>query len=196
MSTHDSNEVEIKFLVHHADTLVRSLESAGFHQKTPSTFEANTLYDNAAGDLRRAGEVLRLRLYGDQWRLTHKSRGTAARHKTRVEHETAVADGDEMHAILTDLGFRPSFRYEKYRAEWSDGEGELVIDRTPIGDLAEIEGAPQWIDRIAKLLGISQADYITESYAELFSRWKQRTASPALNMTFDECRTPRPQPAR
>ena len=46
------------------------------------------------------------------------------------------------HAILTALGFRPSFRYEKYRAEWTDGSGEVVIDRTPIGDLAEIAGTP------------------------------------------------------
>jgi adenylate cyclase, class 2 len=191
MSANNSNEVEIKFLVHDASALVNSLQSAGFHEQTPSTFEANTLYDDASGALRRAGEVLRLRLYGGHWRLTHKTRGTASKHKTRVEHETSVGDGEEMHAILTALGFSPSFRYEKYRAEWTDGTGEIVIDRTPIGDLAEIEGAPDWIDRIAKLLGLSEDDYITASYAELFFRWKQRTASAALNMTFDECGTPR-----
>jgi adenylate cyclase class 2 len=192
MSTHDSNEIEIKFLVHDAEALLHSLGNAGFRQKTPSTFEANTLYDSATGDLRRAGEVLRLRLYGDHWRLTHKTRGTTGKHKTRVEHETEVANGEEMHAILVALGFSPSLRYEKHRAEWTDGTGELVIDHTPIGDLAEIEGAPQWIDRTAKLLGISEADYITDSYAELFFRWKQRTGSPALNMTFEECGSPRP----
>ena len=192
MSPHDNNEVEIKFLVHDAEALVGSLQSAGFHQQTPSTFEANTLYDNHSGDLRRAGEVLRLRVYGDRWKLTHKTRGTASKHKTRVEHETAVANGEEMHAILTALGFSPSFRYEKYRAEWTDGAGEIVIDHTPIGDLAEIEGTPEWIDRTAKLIGISEGDYITDSYAELFLRWKQRTGSAALNMTFDECGTPRP----
>ncbi len=97
-----------------------------------------------------------------------------------------------MHSILSALGFSPSFRYEKYRAEWSDGEGEVVIDRTPIGDLAEIEGEPHWIDRIAQALGVSEADYITASYAELFFQWKERTGSPARNMTFDECGTPRP----
>jgi adenylate cyclase class 2 len=192
MTAHSSNEVEIKFIVHDTDALVRSLQQAGFHQKTVSTFESNALYDTTSGTLRSAGEVLRLRLYGDQWRLTHKSRGTAARHKTRVEHETAVANGVQMHAILTALGYSPSFRYEKYRAEWTDGSGEVVIDRTPIGDLAEIEGAPQWIDRIAQLLGLAENDYITASYADLFFRWKQRTGSPALNMTFEECGTPRP----
>lgn len=192
MTTHDGNEVEIKFLVHDAEALVRSLQGAGFHERTPSTFEANTLYDSAGGELRSAGEVLRLRDYGGCWKLTHKSRGTAGKHKTRVEHETSLSNGEEMHAILTALGFRPSFRYEKYRAEWSDGAGDVVIDRTPIGDLAEIEGAPQWIDQTAKILSLSHRDYITASYAELFFNWKQRTASPAQNMTFEECGTPRP----
>jgi adenylate cyclase, class 2 len=187
-----NTEVEIKFVVLAADALTRSLQTAGFHQQTPSTFETNTLYDTSSGDLRSAGEVLRLRVYGGAWRLTHKSRGTSGKHKTRVEHETALANGEEMQAILTALGFRPSFRYEKFRAEWTDGFGEVVIDRTPVGDFAEIEGAPQWIDRIAKTLGLSERDYITDSYAELFLRWKDRTGSPALNMTFDECGTPRP----
>lgn len=194
MTTHDSNEVEIKFLVHDAEALVRSLQSAGFHEQTPSTFEANTLYDSSSGELRSAGEVLRLRLYGDRWTFTHKSRGNVGivKHKCRIEHETAVADGEEMHAILTALGYRPSFRYEKYRAEWSDGTGEVVIDRTPLGVVAEIEGAPLWIDRIAKVLGVSPRDYLTASYAELFLDWKEHTGSRALNMTFDECGTPHP----
>src|ERR1700687_4372742 len=125
MTAPDSNEIEIKFVVHDAAALVRSLRRAGFREQTPSTFEANTLYDTALGDLRGAGEVLRLRVYGDKWRLTHKSRGTESKHKTRVEHETAVANGEQMHAILTALGYHPSFRYEKYRAEWTDGSGEV-----------------------------------------------------------------------
>ncbi len=192
MTTHASNEVEIKFLVGDVEALIRCLESAGFHEETPSIFEANTLYDSTSGDLRRAGEVLRLRRYGDRWLLTHKSRGETARYKSRIEHETAVGDGDQMHAILSALGYRPAFRYEKYRAEWSDGTGEVVIDRTPIGDLGEIEGEPGWIDGIARVLGIRESDYITASYAELFYRWKQRTGSSAQNMTFEECATPHP----
>ena len=178
MTAHDNNEVEIKFLVHDAEASCARSRAAGFHQQTPSTFETNTLYDNHAGDLRRAGEVLRLRIYGDRGSSPTSRAGTAGKHKTRVEHETAVANGEEMHAILTALGFRPSFRYEKYRAEWSDGAGEVVIDHTPIGDLAEIEGAPEWIDRIAKLLGISERDYITASYAELFSAGSSAPAAP------------------
>ncbi|PSH03685.1 MAG: adenylate cyclase [Acidobacteria bacterium] len=192
MSANNNSEVEIKFVVHDKDALVRSLQSAGFREQTASTFEANTLYDLPSGNLRRAGEILRLRVYGDSWKLTHKSRGTAARHKTRVEHETAVANGEEMHAILTALGYLPAFRYEKYRSEWTDGTGEVVIDRTPIGDFAEIEGTPEWIDHTAKVLHVDPKDYITSSYAELFFRWKSRTGSDAHNMTFGETGTAHP----
>jgi len=192
MTAHNGNEVEIKFVVHDLEALMRSIPSAGLRGKTPSTLESNTLYDNSSGNLRRAGEVLRIRVYGARCTLTHKSRGNAGRHKSRAEHETAVASADEMHAILTALGFRPAFRYEKYRAEWSDAQGEVVIDRTPIGDFGEIEGPPEWIDRTAESLNLNEKDYITASYAELFTRWKDHTGSTASDMTFEQCGTARP----
>ena len=59
-----------------------------------------------------------------------------------------------MDAILRALGFSPSFIYEKFRSEWSDGEGQVVLDHTPIGDIAEIEGKSRWIDRTARALGV------------------------------------------
>jgi adenylate cyclase, class 2 len=197
MSTRGAKEVEIKFLVHSASQLDQALRDAGFTEKTASTFESNTLYDNALGELRRDSVVLRLRTYGDRYTLTHKSRGDKtrgefARHKSRVELETTVGDADAAHSILSALGYIPCFRYEKYRAEWTDGTGEVVVDRTPIGEIAEIEGPPEWIDHIARIFGIKEADYITSSYADLFFQWKKRTGSAARNMTFEECGTPRP----
>ena len=151
---------------------------------TRSTHETNTLYDLPGQKLRKKGELLRIRKYGDKWVLTHKAKGKAGRHKTRVETETGVTDGGKMEAILLSLRFSPSFRYEKYRAEWSDGRGHVVLDKTPVGNFGEIEGPARWIDRTAQALGILPADYITLSYAELFSEWKRRTRSPAKEMTF------------
>ena len=90
-----------------------------------------------------------------------------------------------MDAILHALGFAPTFRYEKFRAEWSDGNGHVVVDQTPIGDFGEIEGPSRWIDRTAKLLQISPNDYITATYTELFFQWKKQTKSPANEMTFN-----------
>jgi len=179
-------EVEIKFLVPDLKALRQKLRQHGFLEETPSTHEVNTLYDLPGQKLRRKGELLRLRKYGDQWRLTHKAKVKLGRHKSRGELETAVADGKKMDAILRALGYSPSFTYEKFRAEWSDGQGHVVLDRTPIGDIAEIEGRSRWIDRTARLIGLKPADYITKSYAELFFEWKRKTSSKAMNMTFRE----------
>jgi adenylate cyclase class 2 len=179
-----AREVEIKFLVDDAKALARNLRASGFHLVTRRTHEMNVLYDLPGHPLRARGEILRLRKYGNRWMLTHKSKGTARRHKSRQEIETEVADGRSIDGILRALGFSPSFRYEKFRSEWTDGSGHVTIDETPIGTVAEIEGRPRWIDRTAKLLGIPQESYITLSYGAMFEEWKRRTGSPAKEMTF------------
>lgn len=178
-----SQEVEIKFLVADLKALERSLRGAGFGVRTRRTHEMNVLYDRG-GELRAQGAVLRIRRYGKRWTFTHKSRGTEARHKRRVESETAVEDGAALERILRALGYEPSFRYEKFRTEWSDGRGQVVVDETPIGNVAEIEGGPRWIDATARKLGIRPEGYITLSYAAMFYEWKQRTGSAAEEMTF------------
>jgi adenylate cyclase, class 2 len=177
-------EVEIKFVVEDLRALARKLLDAGFRLVTHRTHEMNVLYDLPGQPLRRRGELLRLRQYGHVWTLTHKGRGKAGRHKSRVETETTVSDGARLDAILCASGFEPTFRYEKFRTEWSDGQGHVVVDETPIGDLAEIEGGPGWIDATARRLGVGPSQYITDSYAGLFFAWKQRTGSPAAEMTF------------
>lgn len=187
MSIMTSNqEIEIKFRVEDLRKLSLRLREQGFHLGSRRTHEMNTLYDLPGHPLRKRGDLLRLRKYGPKWTLTFKSKGKAGRHKTRTERETQITDGPQMEAILGAVGFAASFRYEKYRAEWSDQKGKVVVDETPIGNFAEIEGKPRWIDGIAKSLGISAAQYITQSYAELFLDWKKRSRSPANEMTFKE----------
>jgi adenylate cyclase class 2 len=177
-------EVEIKFRIAEMRTLAAGLKHRGFREITPRTHEVNSLYDLPGQKLRKKGELLRLRKYGDAWVLTHKAKGKAGLHKVRVEMETRVENGEQMDAILHALGFSPTFRYEKYRAEWSDGTGHVVVDQTPIGNYGEIEGPSRWIDRTARALGIAPADYITQTYADLFFTWKRRTRSKASAMTF------------
>jgi len=179
-------EIEIKFLVPDLKVLEQQLVAMGFRCVTPSTREVNTLYDLPGHKLRRKGELLRLRQYGDAWRLTHKARAKASEYKSRTELETAVADGAQMELLLRALGYQPVFVYEKFRSEWSDGKGHVVLDHTPIGDIAEIEGPARWIDATAKRLGVAPSDYVTKSYAELFFDWKRRYKRKAVNMTFRE----------
>jgi adenylate cyclase, class 2 len=177
-------EVEVKFRVADLRGLARKLRAAGFSLATRRTHEMNTLYDLPGEVLRARKELLRLRQYGSEWKLTHKSSGKKGRHSSRVELETAVTDGKTMDAILRALGYAPSFRYEKFRAEWTDRKGQVVVDETPIGNFCEIEGPSRWIDVTAKKLGVTPADYITKNYATLFADWKQEIGSPAKEMTF------------
>ena len=177
-------EIEIKFRIADPPALTRALKQVGFKQLIRSTHEMNSLYDLPGQKLRKRGELLRLRKYGETWVLTHKAKSKAGRHKVRVELETRVENGQQMDAILRALGFAPTFRYEKYRAEWSDGKVHVVLDETPIGNFGEIEGPSRWIDRTASALGIASADYITQTYAQLFFAWKRRTRSQATEMTF------------
>lgn len=187
-------EIEIKFRVPDLRGLAKTLRKAKFRLTTPRTHEMNTLYDLPNQALRRRGELLRLRQYGKDWKLTHKAKGTAGRHKSRVETETTLTDGAKMNAILAALGYRPCFRYEKFRAEWTDGKGYVVVDETPIGNFAEIEGPPRWIDHTAKLLGVQTGQYLTQSYLELFLSWKDSTRSPAADMTFSAIRKAKRKP--
>jgi adenylate cyclase class 2 len=179
-------EVEIKFLVPDVKSLEHKLNEIGFRCITPSTREVNTLYDLPNQELSSKGQLLRLRQYGDKWVLTHKGKGIPGPHKSRTELETGVSDGRQMDSLLRALGYAPTFVYEKYRSEWSDGHGHVVLDHTPIGDVAEIEGESEWIDRTAQKLGVGTADYITKSYIELFFEWKRSNNRKAENMTFEE----------
>lgn len=186
-----SKEIEIKFRVEDLRALNRKLRSAGFALETRRTHEMNTLYDLPGQRLRRREELLRLRVYGSEWKLTFKRGTIRGRHSSRTELETSVKDGKKMEAILRALGYSPSFRYEKFRAEWTDGKGQVVVDETPVGNFCEIEGPPRWIDATAKKLGIAHEHYITANYASLFADWKRETKSSADEMTFRSVRKKR-----
>jgi adenylate cyclase class 2 len=187
----NKKEIEIKFRVDDLRALSRRLRAAGFRLITRRTHELNTLYDLPGQELRRKGQLLRLRKYGAKWVLTHKAKGVAGKHKIRMELETGVEDGVKMDAILRALGYVPTFVYEKFRAEWGDGKGHVLVDETPIGNFGEIEGAARWIDQTARRIGIAASDYVTQTYADLFFAWKRRTRSPAKEMTFRALSRPR-----
>jgi adenylate cyclase class 2 len=180
-----TNETEIKFKVSDLHALDTRLRDLGFRQVTPRTHELNTLFDLPGHPLRNRGELLRLRKYGEIWLLTHKSKSNSTGpHKVRVETETPVEDGRNMEAILRALQFEPAFVYEKFRAEWKGEVGHVVVDETPIGTFAEIEGPADWIDAVARDLGVGVEQYITDTYTGLFFEWKRRTGSNADQMTF------------
>ena len=181
-------ETEIKFRVSDLAGLSKLLAGAGFYVHTPRSFEANILYDTPDRQLRARTEILRIRSYAGRSTVTYKrlpANGPAEdRHKHRIETETVVANGDALADIFLSLGLVAAFRYEKWRTEWTDGEGHCVVDETPIGDYAELEGAPEWIDRAAARLGVDPSRYITLSYGRLFDLWRQSHPGAADDLTF------------
>lgn len=182
-------ETEIKFRVDDLAALAARLETTGFRLQTPRSFESNILYDTADRQLRARTEILRIRSYAGRWMLTYKRLPGAGmpsedRHKHRIETETELADGNALAQVFLSLGLVAAFEYEKWRTEWSDGEGHCVVDETPIGNYAEIEGSPEWIDRVAARIGVEPAQYITLSYGRLFDLWRQEHKSEARDLTF------------
>jgi adenylate cyclase class 2 len=181
-------ETEIKFRVDDLAGLSRRLESAGFSLQTPRSFESNVLYDTPDRRMRARTEILRIRSYAGRWVLTHKrlpDNGPGEdTHKHRIETETGISDGEALAEVFLSLGLVAAFRYEKWRAEWTDGQGHCVVDETPIGNFAELEGSAAWIDRTANRLCIEPDRYITLSYGRLFDQWRQEQGSQAQDLTF------------
>ena len=186
-------ETEIKFRVADTAELEAKLASLEFQLITPRSFESNILYDTPGRSLRLKRELVRIRSYAGRWLLTHKRVPDSGigedSHKHRVETETELSDGEALADVFASIGLLPVFRYEKWRTEWSDDRsqdsGHCVVDETPLGTFAELEGPPDWIDRIALQLGIAPEDRTTLSYGRLFEQWKESTGSTAQDLTFD-----------
>lgn len=177
------NETEIKLRVESVGEALRRLAAAGFRELRARGFETNLLLDTAESSLRAKGEVLRLREFGGEAILTYKGRAAVGgRHKSREELETRVADGAALLAVFERLGYRPGYRYEKYRTEFArEGEaagGVATVDETPIGVFVELEGPPEWIDGMAEVMGFGEDEYVTDSYATLYRRYCEAEGRP------------------
>ena len=193
-------EIELKFPVTDPQALQARLTNLGFRLVTPRTYEHNILFDTPARDLRAKRQILRLREYGGIHTLTHKriddTNSDTSRYKIRIETETTVSDPHALAEVFVQLGYQPAFVYEKYRTEYSifdpatSTTPHLVLDETPIGTYAELEGPTDWIDRTLTALNIDPATCLTDSYGKLFLDWKLRTGSPADHLTFADTASP------
>lgn len=134
--------------------------------------------------------VLRVRSESGKSLLTFKGPVQPGRMKVRAEHETVVADGDALLAILHELGLHVWFRYEKYREEFSAEDVIIAIDETPVGTFVEIEGGEAHIHQTAAALGKAPQDYITDSYRTLFVEYCRDRGLAASDMLFAAVHTP------
>lgn len=165
-------EIEVKLRLDGAAEGRTLLRNSGYRVTRPRAFEQNVVFDTGGADLRRNDVLLRLRSAAGETVLTFKGPAEPGKHKNREEIELRLSDRGAFEQILARLGFTPVYRYEKYRTEYAppEGTGHALLDETPIGVFVELEGPAEWIDRAARDLGFTQADYITATYAELQMR--------------------------
>ena len=179
-------EVEIKLPVSDLQSILSTIRSIGFAETGPRSLETNILFDDAAGSLMDSRRLLRLREYSGKTILTFKGPPVPGKHKQREERETTVGSAEDFRAILEGLGYEPTFRYEKFRTVFRREyeAGELVVDETPAGPFLELEGDPEWIDRVAAELGYAPNDYLTVSYATIACEYFERLGLPFADFVF------------
>jgi adenylate cyclase, class 2 len=177
-------EIEIKFALRDRNDLVRRLHEIGATRLYAETFEDNIILDRR-GELRTKGAMLRVRKFGRYAIATYKGPvafdGTV---KTRDEVQTAVESFELAIQLFDALGFKPVFRYQKFREVWRLEEVEVVIDRTPIGDYFEIEGAMDVIRSVSEQLGMNLETGIRQSYVDLYRQHRRTRGDLPEHMVF------------
>ena len=149
------NEVEIKLRFDSARDAIKKLEQLGAVPVEPRAFEDNQVYDLASGELRRTSRLLRLRRKGTVFTVTFKSKvDHESRHKVYLEHETKVEDAEQMHLLLTSLGYTPWYRYQKYRTVYRLDDAKdraLLVDWiASSGDEPVRNALLHWLARVAR----------------------------------------------
>jgi len=103
----------------------------------------------------------------------------------RDEIEVSVSSGETAATILSKLGMRPLFRYQKYRAVYAYSDLMITVDETPIGNFLELEGPKSLIDEMAGKLGYKASDYIVKSYLALHQEYLKVRGLPLKDMLFE-----------
>jgi adenylate cyclase class 2 len=160
-------EYEVK-LPGDPERLREQLVALGARSCGPRLLEDDLVLDTAGRALAKARQVLRLRRRGNEYLLTLK--GPVADEvavKAREEWQTPVEDGVALLAIFQRLGYEVAIRYQKYRTVYQLGEVIASVDETPIGCFAELEGAPDEIEQLAREMGYATSSFEVRSYLEI-----------------------------
>ena len=179
-----AQEIEVKFPLRNRAELIRKLQDIGGQRLYAETFEDNIVLDRR-GELRTRGGLLRVRKFGKYSLITYKGPlSIEGGIKSREEVQTGVESFELAIELLDALGFKPAFRYQKFREVWRVRDVEVVLDRTPIGEFFEIEGPPDVIRTISHELGMNMDQAIRQSYADLYRQARRTRNDLPENMVF------------
>jgi len=177
-------EIEVKFPLRDRNDLVRKLHDIGAQRLYPETFEDNIVLDRR-GELKTKGALLRVRKFGKYSIATYKGpMSIEGGIKSREEVQTGVESFELAIQLFDALGFKPVFRYQKFREVWRLRDVEVVLDRTPIGDYFEIEGPIDTIRTIAAELGMNMDHAIRQTYSDLYRQARRTRSDLGENMIF------------
>lgn len=182
-------ETEVKFRVGNRDALESRLRALGAAEGVVED-EANLLLDDDVLSLRRAGRALRVRVANGRGVLTFK--GPASFEggvKSRLELESGVDAPENVLALLDALGYRPRFRYEKRRTPWRFADPArplVVVDETPLGLFAEIEGEIGAVRAFAAELGVAEEAFLRSSYWGLWVAAREEDPRLPEDMVFPQ----------
>ena len=209
-----SLEIEVKFL--DADHTALRMRLVSLNARCLGRwFESNTVFDDAARSLKAAGTLLRLREKSGRFVLTLKratdecapdnapcassdnapapmpaptSDNTGLCAKICHEHETDVADAQNMRAILAGLGYTPALRYEKVREKWTLLGCEVCLDTLPFGDFVEVEGdSEEDICARVQALALPREKASTATYHDLNRQAREsKGEQPDESFVFDD----------
>ena len=189
MGNGEPRETEVKFRLGERATFEMKLLALGARCEGRER-ERNVLFDDLAGTLRKRGNALRLRTTEKGAVLTYKGKANFLRGvKTRLELESGVGAPDRIAALLVELGYAPRFTYDKRRTTWRFPDPErpvVVVDETPLGLFAELEGDDRAVRELAEELSVPESAFIPDSYVSLWM--KAREGDPTLppDMIFRE----------
>lgn len=181
-------ETEVKIELADLPKVRDRLVQLGFRIRTPRSFEDNWIFDLPDRSLARRSQLLRVRSFaGRAWITLKTPSRRSTRYKIRQELETELGDARVGRQLLRNLGFEPSFRYQKFRTVLetdrpSKKKLTVTFDETPIGNFLEIEGSARDIAGLSAKLGYKPADFIQDSYWQLFR--KRRPRSSGTSMIF------------
>jgi adenylate cyclase class 2 len=179
-----AQEIEVKFALRDRAELVRRLHELGGTRLYPETFEDNMVLDRR-GELRTKGSLLRVRKFGKYSIATYKGpMSIEGGVKSREEVQTGVESFELAIQLFDSLGYKPVFRYQKFREVWRVNDVEVVLDRTPIGDYFEIEGAIDVIRDIASQLDMNMDQAIRQTYLDLYRQARRTRPDLGENMIF------------
>jgi adenylate cyclase class IV len=184
-----AKEMEAKVKIDKTDELQALIRKLGGEEKY-ARFEVNIFYDTSQRKLEDKGEVLRLRKevyshvkysnydcecdchnpsHKESVSMTFKGKRIKGKLKIREEHEFNVSDFEQARLLLTSLGYKEYFRFEKKRRAFSFDGCSVEFDTLPyLGHFVEVEGSSEnKIYKVLTKLGLQDQKLITEGYGGL-----------------------------